>query len=116
MARGLAPVGLRSSPIICIPIPSVTPHGLIGDCYAAERGQAPSPQVPPLNKNADAVLAVGVETLKGLETAINQNAGSTAPLYFLAMNAFTSGLVRALASFWMATLSLLSGRATRKFT
>ena len=46
----------------------------------------------------------------------NQNAGSTAPLYFLAMKAFTSGLVSALASFCMASLSLLSGRATRKFT
>ena len=46
----------------------------------------------------------------------DQNAGSTAPLYFLAMNSFTCGLVRALASFWMASLSLLSGRATVKFT
>ena len=45
-----------------------------------------------------------------------QNAGSTAPWYFFSMNAFTSGLVRALASFWIAALSLLSGRATRKFT
>jgi len=45
-----------------------------------------------------------------------QNAGTTAPLYFSRMNCFTSGLCRAAASFFMASLSLLSGRATRMFT
>ena len=46
----------------------------------------------------------------------DQNAGTTAPLYLLWMNCFTSGLFSALASFWMAGLSLLSWRATRMFT
>jgi len=46
----------------------------------------------------------------------NQNAGTTAPWYFSWMNCFTASLCRALASFCMAALSLLSGRATRMFT
>jgi len=46
----------------------------------------------------------------------NQNAGSTAPLYFSVMNFFTSGLCSAAASFFMASLSLLSARDTRMFT
>ncbi len=47
---------------------------------------------------------------------LNQNAGNTAPLYFSVMNFFTSGLCRAAASFFMASLSLLSARDTRMFT
>ena len=54
--------------------------------------------------------------LEGVVQAADQNAGSTAPLYFFSMNALTSGLVRAAASFLMASLFLLSSRATRKFT
>ncbi len=55
-------------------------------------------------------------TLKGFTQASDQNAGNTAPLYFFSINALTSGLVRAAASFLMASLFLLSSRATRKFT
>ena len=40
-----------------------------------------------------------IETLKSFVAASNQNAGRTAPLYFFSMKAFTSGLVKALASF-----------------
>ena len=47
---------------------------------------------------------------------LNQNAGNTAPLYFSVMNFFTSGLCSAAASFFMASLSLLSARDTRMFT
>ncbi|MNH31936.1 hypothetical protein D3C79_923480 [compost metagenome] len=46
----------------------------------------------------------------------DQNAGTTAPLYFSLMNCFTSGECSAAASFFMASESLLSGRATRMFT
>ncbi len=42
-----------------------------------------------------------------------QNAGSTAPLYLVSMNAFTCGLVRALASFCTRRRPCV-GRATRK--
>ncbi len=51
------------------------------------------------------------------ESALSyQNAGSTAPLYFSWMNCFTSGECRAPTSFFSASESLLSGRATRMFT
>ncbi len=43
----------------------------------------------------------------------DQNAGTTAPLYFSMMNCFTSGECSAAASFFMSSESLLSGRATR---
>lgn len=45
--------------------------------------------------------------------APDQKAGTTAPLYFFSMKALTSGLVSAAESFFKASLSLLSGRATR---
>src|SRR5690554_2816824 len=45
-----------------------------------------------------------------------QNAGTTAPSYFSMMKSFTASDFSALASFCMASLSLLSGRATRMFT
>ena len=67
MARELAPVGLRSSPKTCDPVLSAVPSGLVWrllrsragasslatgygvvwifwGCFAAQRGQAPSPQ------------------------------------------------------------------------
>lgn len=80
----------------------------------AARDEPHAPDLPGANENADA-FCVGV-FLSGLANAGYQNAGSTAPWYFFSMKAFTSGLVSALASFWMASLFLLSGRATRKFT
>ncbi|EJM68550.1 hypothetical protein PMI30_01469 [Pseudomonas sp. GM50] len=46
VARGLAPVGLRSSPKTCNRGVSGTPRTMVYDCCAAERGQAPSPQGP----------------------------------------------------------------------
>src|SRR5690554_8209792 len=45
-----------------------------------------------------------------------QNAGTTAPSYFSMMKSFTASDFSALASFCMASLSLLCGRATRIFT
>ncbi len=45
----------------------------------------------------------------------DQNAGNTAPLYFSARKVFTSGLCKAATSFFIASESLLSGRATRMF-
>ncbi|SHN22651.1 hypothetical protein SAMN05216593_11546 [Pseudomonas asturiensis] len=43
----------------------------------------------------------------------DQNAGTTAPLYFSIRKALSSGLFSAATSFFMASESLLSGRATR---
>ena len=45
--------------------------------------------------------------------AVAADFGTTAPEYFFSIKAFTSALVSASASFLMASLSLLSGRATR---
>jgi hypothetical protein len=42
----------------------------------------------------------------------DQNAGTTAPLYLVSMNFFTSSLCSAATSFFTASLSLLSGRET----
>ncbi len=47
-------------------------------------------------KTPTLLLAVGVFLERYFA---NQNAGNTAPLYFFSMKAFTSGLVKALASF-----------------
>jgi len=44
VARGLAPVGARSGPEISQPGLSGKSGWLVYDCFAAERGQAPSPQ------------------------------------------------------------------------
>src|SRR5471032_2343407 len=44
VARGLAPVGLRSAPKNGRCIFPIRQHRIIYDCFAAERGQAPSPQ------------------------------------------------------------------------
>jgi hypothetical protein len=46
----------------------------------------------------------------------DQNAGTTAPLYFSSMNCLTSALCRALTSFCTASASLLSARVTRMLT
>ena len=44
VARGLAPVGVRSAPKVASTVRLMNLSAFMGDCYAVERGQAPSPQ------------------------------------------------------------------------
>ena len=89
------------------------------DDARAMAGGAPPPPTKPweLRPAPDIANRIAVETDIGTtNNAAAQNAGNTAPRYFLVMKSLTCGLVSAAASLSTRGSLRLSGRATRKFT
>lgn len=101
--RVAAPLGGGAVPGICFRTQDAGPlrHARLASWKALDQKKAPESLPGPWASQV---------------AGADQNAGTTAPLYFSLMNWRTSSLCSAAASFCMASLSLLSGRATRMFT